>query len=110
MRHSASWQNLWDDRILEIASLDDDGVVSVGDLSNHDLIRTSRSTVSRRCKKLAEHGLFRRVAEGVYVITDEGRGYLEGEYDVDQGIWLDQNQAEDGPTGPDAGTEEANGA
>jgi hypothetical protein len=35
--------------------------------------------VSRRCKKLAEHRLLRPLGNGVYVITNRGRGYLDGE-------------------------------
>jgi len=108
MRHSANWQNIWDDRILEIAEEDDDGIVTVGDLAGHELIRTSRSTVSRRCSKLADNGLLRRVSEGVYVITDEGRGYIDEKYDVERGMWLENESIPNGTEGADI--EEANGA
>ena len=99
MRNSASWQSVWDDRILEVASEDSDGVVSVGELTDHDLVRTAQSNVSKRCDKLAENGLLRRVGSGVYMITEEGKGYLNEEYDAKRGMWVDRDQAEgEGPS------------
>ena len=70
---------LCDDRILEIIRNDEDKVGSVGELSEYEHIRVSQSTVSRRCQKLADHGLLRRVGDGVYMITERGEGYLNGE-------------------------------
>ena len=107
MRHSASWMNLWDERILEIAANDGDGAVSVTDLDNHALMRCSQSTISRRCKRLAENGLLRRISRGGYLITDEGRAYLREEYDAETGAYLDDD-ATDGPTAGQDPTE-ANG-
>nr|WP_233739929.1 winged helix-turn-helix domain-containing protein [Halovenus carboxidivorans] len=69
---------LWDDRILEICRNDEDNVCSVGDLADHEHIRISQPSVSRRCKKLAEHGLLRKVGDGVYLLTERGEGYLDG--------------------------------
>lgn len=109
MRRSASWQSAPDDRILEIAAEDQNGVVKVGNLAEHPYIHVGQSQVSRRCKKLAEHDLLRPLGDGVYVITEEGRGYLEERYDVQRGVWLDSHQAEEEPSaGKDV--EEANGA
>lgn len=101
MRQSGSWQSVWDDRILEVTAADEDGVVSVSDLNDHPKIRTSKSNISDRCKILAEHGLLRRVGHGVYMITEEGEGYLDEEYDADAGVWIDENHGEEG--GPSAG-------
>lgn len=89
MRISGPWQSVWDDRILEVAAEDDDGVVSVGDLNDNNRVRTTKSNISKRCSILADHGLLRRIGSGVYLITDEGRGYLAEQYDAENGVWLD---------------------
>jgi DeoR/GlpR family transcriptional regulator of sugar metabolism len=78
MRKSGEWMTLWDDRILEVIRSDDDKIGRVGELAEHEYIRVSQSTVSRRCKKLAEKGLLRQVGDGVYLLTDRGEGYLDG--------------------------------
>nr|WP_092702208.1 winged helix-turn-helix domain-containing protein [Halovenus aranensis] len=78
MRKSGEWMTLWDDRILEICRNDDDNLCKVSELAKNDHVRVSRSTVSRRCQKLAEHGLLRPVGDGVYILTDRGEGYLDG--------------------------------
>jgi len=88
MRRSGSWQSAPDDRILEIAAEDEDGIVKVGNLARHEYIHVGRSQVSRRCGKLAEHNLLRNVGDGVYIITDEGQAYLEGEYDANSGQYV----------------------
>ncbi|SEW10492.1 helix-turn-helix domain-containing protein [Halobacterium jilantaiense] len=88
MRRSGSWQSAPDDRILEIAAEDEDGIVKVGNLAKHDYVHVGQSQVSRRCSKLADHELLRNVGDGVYIITDEGRAYLEGEYDASSGQFV----------------------
>jgi repressor of nif and glnA expression len=70
---------IWDDRILEIIRSDEDKIGKVGELANHEHIRITQSSVSRRCRKLAEHGLLRPVGDGVYILTERGEGYLDGE-------------------------------
>jgi len=70
---------IWDDRILEVIRSDNDQVGRVGELAKHEHIRISQSSVSRRCQKLADHGLLRRVGEGVYLLTERGEMYLDGE-------------------------------
>jgi Mn-dependent DtxR family transcriptional regulator len=95
VRRSGSWQSVWDDRILEAIDSDEDGVMSVGDLDENNYIRISNSQISDRCKKLAEHGLLRKVGHGVYMITDEGEAYLREEYDVEQSRYINQDQATD---------------
>lgn len=81
MRASADWMSIWDDRILEYISEHDGG--SVGDIAGHDLIRVSQPHISRRCNVLAEHGLLRALGNGVYVITEDGQKYLQGELDAE---------------------------
>lgn len=73
---------LWDDRILEI--INDEGSGNATELADRRYIRVSRSQVSRRLKKLAEHGLLQPLGNGVYVITNAGEEYLEGELDANQ--------------------------
>lgn len=55
----------------------------------HDLASPAYSTVKRRMRKLAAHGLLKKVETdaGYYAITDQGRAYLAGE--------LDSNELED---------------
>jgi len=79
MRKSGEWMTLWDDRVLEVCRNDDDNVCKVSEIAKNEHIRVSRSTVSRRCKKLAEHDLLRAVGDGVYILTERGEGYLNGE-------------------------------
>ena len=67
----------WDDRILEIERKEDS--VSPSDLADSDYIGISRQHVSRRLQKLADHGLLKPLGNGVYIITEKGEGYLDGE-------------------------------
>jgi len=96
MRQSGTWMTIWDDRILEIIRDEDAG--RVGDLTEREAIRISPSSVSRRCKKLAEHGLLTPLGNGVYTITDRGEAYLDEEYDAENEIYLNGNGSNDGPT------------
>ena len=79
MRKSGSWMTIWDDRILETIRKDEDQVGRVSELAEEDTIRISRSSVSRRCAKLKEHGLLRKIGDGVYILTERGERYLDGE-------------------------------
>jgi len=72
--------SIWDDRILEYIDENDGG--RVGEIAEHDLFRVSHSQISRRCTRLADHGLLRALGNGVYMITSEGREYLAGELDA----------------------------
>ncbi|WP_255193008.1 MarR family transcriptional regulator [Natronobeatus ordinarius] len=95
MRQSGTWMTIWDDRILEIIRDEDAG--RVGDLAERDAIRVSQPSVSRRCKKLAEHGLLTPLGNGVYTITEEGEAYLDEEYDAENGVYLNRNNSQSGP-------------
>jgi Mn-dependent DtxR family transcriptional regulator len=94
---------VWDDRILEY--IREEGGAAVGELAKAEGVRVSQPTVSRRCKKLADHGLLTPLGNGVYVITDEGEAYLNEEYDAESGAYMDAG--EEGPTA--SGTERSNG-
>lgn len=96
MRKSGTWMTIWDDRILE--TLRKEGGKPVGELAEEDGIRISHSSVSRRCKKLAEHGLLTPLGNGVYTITDRGKAYLDEEYDAENEVYLNGNGSRDGPT------------
>jgi Mn-dependent DtxR family transcriptional regulator len=107
MRKSSADMSVWDDRILEL--LNENGAMSVGDIYRHEYIRKSKSTVSRRVNRLQDKGLTEEIANGVYRITEQGVGYLSEEYDVENEVWLNQDQADgpdsvpSGPTPEEAG-------
>nr|WP_236642316.1 ArsR family transcriptional regulator [Salinigranum halophilum] len=73
---------IWDDRILEIIQREGSG--SPTELAESKYIRVSPQHVSRRLKKLAEHGMLNHLGNGVYVITEIGEEYLDGEVDADE--------------------------
>lgn len=96
MRQPGTWMTIWDDRILEHVRAEEGG--RVGALAEKGNIRVSKSHVSTRCAKLAEHGLLRDLGNGVYVITEEGEAYLEGEYDAEHHAYISDNGTESSPT------------
>jgi len=73
---------IWDDRILEV--IRDEGSGSPTPLSEHKYIHISASQVSKRLKKLSEHGLLDSLGNGVYVTTSDGEDYLDGELAVEE--------------------------
>lgn len=95
--------NIWDDRILEI--LDGEGPMPVGKIASHEAVHTSKSTVSRRCRKLAENGFLQEIGNGVYSISDIGKAYLNGEFDAEAETFIDVEKNSNESTGQ----EEANG-
>lgn len=92
MRESGRWMSIWDDRILEY--LREHEGATVGELAKNESIRVSNAHVSRRCKKLAENGLIRPIGNGAYVITEEGEGYLDEEYDAENHVFVDESSTE----------------
>ncbi|MCL9812504.1 PhiH1 repressor [Natranaeroarchaeum aerophilus] len=86
---------IWDDRILEVVR--DEGATPVGKITENDGIRISQPSVSRRCQKLADNGLLRPIGNGVYAITDEGEAYLKGEYDAENGAFMNGGEVNNGP-------------
>jgi len=89
MRQSGTWMTIWDDRILEV--IREKGPTPVGDLVDEDSIRISQSSVSRRCQKLADNVLLQPIGNGVYDITGQGEAYLEGTYDAENNVFLEEN-------------------
>lgn len=83
--------SIWDDRILEF--IRENGPSSVGKLTDSDYIRVSNAHVSRRCSKLAQHGLLHPLGNGVYALTELGEDYLDGNVDAGE---LDESNGEDG--------------
>ncbi|WP_084568930.1 winged helix-turn-helix domain-containing protein [Halostagnicola larsenii] len=96
MRESGTWMTIWDDRILEY--LRENEGATVGELTDSESIRVSNAHVSRRCKKLAEHGLLTPIGNGAYVITDVGKAYLDEEYDAENEVFLNQGNSSSGPS------------
>lgn len=60
-------------------------------MKNSDIIRCSRSTISRRLNIVEEHHLLRDIGNGACVITDEGEAHLEERYDAEEGVYIDEN-------------------
>lgn len=80
MRYSADWMTLADERILEYISQHDSGAPK--EMEDSGYVRYSRQYISQRCKKLVDYGLLQHLGNGVYVITDSGTQYLNGELDA----------------------------
>jgi len=73
---------IWDDRILEVA--DEEGSVRAPTLVESGYFHISRSQISRRLRKLRDHGLLNDLGNGVYTISSEGLDYLNGELDASE--------------------------
>lgn len=97
MRYSGDWMVLADDRILEY--IREKEAAGSTEMAESDYVRYSQSYISRRSKKLVEYGLLREVGSGVYMITERGERYLDGEIDT----------SEDAPDEIDSPFENGNG-
>jgi predicted transcriptional regulator len=82
MRYSGDWMVLADDRILEYIRENESGRPTA--MAESGYVRYSRQYVHTRCKKLVEHGLLKHLGNGVYVITERGERYLDGEIDTSE--------------------------
>lgn len=71
---------LADDRILEYIRKEGSGAPT--EMVESDYVRFSAAYISQRCKKLVEYGLLQHLGNGIYVITDDGKAYLDGELDT----------------------------
>ena len=80
MRRSGKWMSIVDDRVLEYIRENEYG--SPTEMKDKGPIRYTRQHIAKRCRKLAEHGLLKPVGNGVYVITERGEKYLDGEIDT----------------------------
>ncbi len=73
---------IWDDRILEIASNEDS--VRAPELEDSGYFPISRSQISRRLRSLRDHGMLKDLGGGVYMITELGEAYLDGEVNAEE--------------------------
>lgn len=80
MRKSGKWMTIVDDRVLEYIRENEHG--SPTKMKNEGPIPYSRQYIAERCRKLADHSLLKPVGNGVYVITDRGEAYLDGNLDT----------------------------
>ncbi len=82
MRYSGDWMVLADDRILEY--IREKGSGRPKEMEDSGYVRYSRAYISQRAKKLVKHGLLEDLGNGVYVMTDRGEKYLDGEIDTSE--------------------------
>jgi len=101
MRYSGDWMVLADDRILEYIREKDSGRPK--EMTDSGYVRYTRSYISQRCKKLVKHGLLRDLGNGVYVITDRGERYLDGEIDTSEDAPDEVESPFENGNGPSAG-------
>ncbi|SEO63915.1 hypothetical protein SAMN05216388_101610 [Halorientalis persicus] len=80
MRKSADWMSIADERILEALRENESGTPT--SLSENEYVRFSRPHLHQRMTKLERYGLIRFLGNGVYVLTEEGQQYLDGELDA----------------------------
>ena len=69
-----------DERILE--TMRDEGNLTPKAVENFEVC--SRSHASIRLSTLAEYGLVERIAQGLYRLSDTGRGFLDEELDASE--------------------------
>nr|WP_018258876.1 hypothetical protein [Halomicrobium katesii] len=79
---------------------ENDGAGTPKKLKESGLIRVSQAHISRRCGTLAENGLLREIGNGAYVITEEGKAYLDEEYDAEKGVYIDSDYDPAEPSSP----------
>lgn len=104
MRYSGDWMVLADDRILEYIRENESGGAT--EMTESDYVRYSQSYISKRCKKLANHGLLQDLGNGVYIITDRGEGYLDGEIDTSENAPDEVDSVLDDNSSPDENHEQ----
>ena len=78
-----------DDRILEF--LNENKPTTPTKMTEEAPMHYSRQHVDRRCKKLTDEGLLEHLGNGVYMITDDGATYLEGNLDTETWTYLDED-------------------
>lgn len=81
MRKSGQWMTIWDDRILEY--MVENGHGSPTEIASSEYIHVTKQHISRRLRKLGDHGLLSLLKNGVYQITTEGEQYLQANYDAE---------------------------
>jgi len=69
-----------DDRVLEY--IEERGSGSPKEMKEKGRIRYSTQYIGERCRELAERDLLTHLGNAVYVITEDGERYLDGELDT----------------------------
>ena len=69
-----------DDRLLEYIAKHETATPT--EMAESDLVRFKRVHLQRRCQKLYQYGLVRQVGNGVYMLSEQGQQYLDGELDA----------------------------
>lgn len=92
VRRSGDWMVIWDDRIMEVML--EEETVTATKLAERDEIRVSRQHISTRLSKMEQHELVKDLGNSVYMLTDEGVGYLNEAYDAGDSNWFDQDGKE----------------
>ncbi|MFB6179549.1 MAG: MarR family transcriptional regulator [Halorientalis sp.] len=105
MRYSGDWMVLADDRILEYVR--EEGSGRPQEMEESGYVRYSRSYIHKRCRKLVEHGLLEHLGNGVYIITERGERYLDGELDTTERAPDDVESPFESNGGPTDGAEES---
>jgi len=78
--------SIWDDRILEF--IEEEGSASPKELEGSGYFDVAKPHLSRRMQKLADKGFLVSLANGVYLISEQGEAYLNEELDASE---LDEN-------------------
>lgn len=79
-RQRADWMNPVDDQIMEI--LKESGAGTPNSLAQE--LEKNNDYLGRRCRELTAYGLLERPSRGLYVLSDIGEEYLEGELDASE--------------------------
>lgn len=97
MRYSADWMVLADDRILEYIRSNESG--SPKEMADSGYVRFSREYINQRCKKLVEEDFLDHLGNGVYIITEVGEQYLDGDLDAETGEKINGTEESAGAEG-----------
>jgi hypothetical protein len=89
---------LVDDRVLEFLDENESGTPTK--MKEEGPINYSRPYINRRCKKLAEKGLIKNLGNGVYVLSDTGKAYLDGRLDTQNWTRVDEDGKAETPDQP----------
>jgi len=93
VRRSGSGQGVSDDQILERLR-ENEGSGTPTQINKNGVLIFSGSHVSCHRKKLAGHDFVQHVGDNAYLITDEGEGYFDDDYDAENEVWLNQEPHE----------------
>lgn len=80
MRPRVDWMTQGDERILEFLS--EKEIVASPSVIAANIDYTAQY-ISRRCRKLVEHGLLQRADASNYCITEFGEDFLRGDIDAE---------------------------